>query len=106
MKRLLRCLISPDAVVLVATDERPVAIEICDVAEKINAFLPMLDEMMESGLVTLERGQVLRYGRKRSNYLERLKENMRRHLHIHDKPPGETASRAGPLDVPQPPRAA
>jgi uncharacterized protein len=33
----------------IATDERPVVIEICDSEEKINAFLPVLDEMMESG---------------------------------------------------------
>ena len=58
-------------------DDRPVVIEICDSEEKINAFLPILDEMMESGLVTLEKARVLQYGRKRSGYLERLKKSMR-----------------------------
>ncbi len=53
-------------------DDRPVVIEICDSEEKINAFLPILDEMMESGLVTLEKARVLQYGKKRSGYLERL----------------------------------
>jgi len=67
-------------------DDRPVVIEICDSQEKIDAFLPVLDQMMESGLVTLERAQVLQYGRKRSGYLERLKESVLQHLHIHDKP--------------------
>jgi len=51
---------------LFAADDRPVVIEICDAEEKINAFLPILDEMMESGLVTLEKARVLQYGGKRS----------------------------------------
>jgi PII-like signaling protein len=33
-----------------------------DSEEKINEFLPALDEMMDSGLVTLEKLQVLQYG--------------------------------------------
>ena len=37
-------------------------IEIVDSEEKINAFLPVLDGMMDSGLVTLEKLQVLQYG--------------------------------------------
>jgi hypothetical protein len=67
---------------LIAADERPVIIEICDAEEKINAFLPVLDTMMESGLVTLEKARVLQYGRKRSGYLDRLKKNVLQHLHI------------------------
>ena len=63
-------------------DDRPVVIEICDSEEKINAFLPILDDMMESGLVTLEKARVLQYGKKRSGYLERLKKSMRDHLHL------------------------
>jgi uncharacterized protein len=70
---------------LLATDERPVVIEICDAEEKINAFLPVLDEMMESGLVTLERAQVLQYGRKRSSYFKRLVESMLQRMHMHPK---------------------
>ena len=65
-------------------DDRPVVIEICDSEEKINAFLPILDDMMESGLVTLEKTRVLQYGKKRSGYLERLKKSMRGHLHLDD----------------------
>jgi uncharacterized protein len=70
----------------IATDERPVVIEICDSEEKINAFLPVLDQMMESGLVTLEKARVLQYGQKRSSYLERLKKSVLQHLHIGQTP--------------------
>jgi uncharacterized protein len=77
-----------------ATDERPVVIEICDAEDKINAFLPVIDEMMESGLVTLERARVLQYGRKRSGYFNRLKESVLQRLHIHEKArPGESGSK-------------
>jgi PII-like signaling protein len=69
----------------IATDDRPVVIEICDAEDTINAFLPVLDEMMESGLVTLERARVLQYGRKRSGYFTRLKESVLQRLHIHEK---------------------
>jgi PII-like signaling protein len=66
---------------LFSADDRPVVIEICDAEDKILAFLPALDEMMESGLVTLEKARVLQYGRKRSGYLERLKKSIAGHLH-------------------------
>ena len=39
----------------------PIVIEIVDTEEKVNAFLPVLDEMMMGGLVTLERAKVIRY---------------------------------------------
>ena len=39
----------------------PLIIEIVDSEEKINAFLPILDEMMGGGLVTLEKVKVLHY---------------------------------------------
>ena len=39
----------------------PMVIEIIDSDEKINAFLPALDEMMGGGLVTLEKVKVIRY---------------------------------------------
>jgi uncharacterized protein len=70
---------------LVASDDRPVVIEICDSEEKINAFLLVLDDMMESGLVTIERARVLQYGRKRSSYFERLKERVLQQLHMDTK---------------------
>jgi PII-like signaling protein len=39
----------------------PIVIEIVDSKEKIEAFLPVVDEMMGSGLVTMERAQVIHY---------------------------------------------
>jgi hypothetical protein len=39
----------------------PMVIEIIDSNEKVNAFLPALDEMMGGGLVTLEKVKVIRY---------------------------------------------
>jgi uncharacterized protein len=41
------------------SSDLPVVIEIVDSAEKIDAFLPILEEMMPSGLITLERAQVI-----------------------------------------------
>src|SRR6266852_2201064 len=39
----------------------PLIIEIVDAEEKIQAFLPLLDEMMKGGLVTLEKARVIDY---------------------------------------------
>src|SRR5207253_5400869 len=39
----------------------PLVIEIVDSEEKIQSFLPVLDEMMAGGLVTLEKVKVLEY---------------------------------------------
>lgn len=39
----------------------PLVIEIVDSEEKINEFLPVLDEMMQGGLVTLEKMRVIDY---------------------------------------------
>lgn len=39
----------------------PLVVEIVDTEEKINSFLPVLDEMMRGGLVTLEKARVIRY---------------------------------------------
>ncbi|VFU09899.1 conserved hypothetical protein [Methylocella tundrae] len=59
----------------------PVVVEIVDAEEKINAFLPVLDEMMESGLVTLEKAKVLQYGRQRAGLAQRIKEHFLGHAH-------------------------
>jgi uncharacterized protein len=40
----------------------PLIIEVVDAEEKINQLLPALEEMIGSGLVTLEKVQVLQYG--------------------------------------------
>jgi hypothetical protein len=50
------------AKILRLSEDLPLVIEIVDSEEKVNAFLPVLDGMMTSGLVTLEKVQVLRYG--------------------------------------------
>src|SRR5436305_8633869 len=39
----------------------PMVIEIVDTEDKINAFLPMLEEMVSGGMITLERVQVIKY---------------------------------------------
>jgi uncharacterized protein len=39
----------------------PLIIEIVDSEEKINSFLPVLDQMMGGGLVTLEKVRVINY---------------------------------------------
>jgi hypothetical protein len=45
------------------SQDLPVVVEIVDAHEKIDAFLPVLDGMMSSGLVTIEKVQVLQYGK-------------------------------------------
>jgi PII-like signaling protein len=50
------------AKILRLSDDLPLVIEIVDSEEKIKAFLPVLDGMMASGLITLETIQVLQYG--------------------------------------------
>jgi uncharacterized protein len=50
------------AKVLRLSEDLPVVIAIVDSEDKINAFLPLLDSMIGSGLVTLEKVKVLRYG--------------------------------------------
>jgi PII-like signaling protein len=48
--------------ILRLSDHLPVVVEIVDSPEKIDAFLPTLDGMMSSGLITKEKVQVLQYG--------------------------------------------
>ena len=50
------------AKILRLSEDLPLLIEIVDAEEKITAFLPELDVMMGSGLVTLEKVKVLKYG--------------------------------------------
>ena len=47
---------------LVLSHDLPVVIEIIDDADKIDAFLPVLQQMIGTGLVTREAVTVLRYG--------------------------------------------
>ncbi|GAA0557355.1 DUF190 domain-containing protein [Rhizomicrobium electricum] len=53
------------AKILRLSEDLPLVIEICDSEEKIDSFLPVLDAMMGSGLVTIEKVTVLRYGDKK-----------------------------------------
>ncbi len=50
------------AKILQLSEDLPMVIEIVDSEERIREFLPVLEPMMGSGLVTLEKAQVLRYG--------------------------------------------
>jgi PII-like signaling protein len=52
--------------ILRLSEDLPLVIEIVDAEDKINEFLPVLDAIMGSGLVTLEKVQVLQYGSSRS----------------------------------------
>jgi len=44
---------------LILSSDLPVVIEIVDQADKIEAFLPVLEQMMPSGLITMERARVI-----------------------------------------------
>jgi uncharacterized protein len=48
--------------ILDVRENLPLVIEIVDTEDNIKAFLPVLDSMMPSGLITLEKVQVLQYG--------------------------------------------
>jgi PII-like signaling protein len=52
--------------ILRLSEDLPIVVELVDSEEKINGFLPVLDTMMTSGLVTLERVRVLQYGAERA----------------------------------------
>ena len=45
---------------LILSSDLPVVVEIVDRADKIEAFLPVLEQMMSSGLVTMERAHVIK----------------------------------------------
>lgn len=49
------------AKILRLSEDLPVVIEMVDSEEKINAFLPRLDEMVKEGLMTLEKANVIMY---------------------------------------------
>ena len=48
--------------ILRLSQDLPIVIEIVDSQDKIDAFLPVLDGMMTSGLIAVEKVQVLQYG--------------------------------------------
>jgi PII-like signaling protein len=47
--------------ILRLSEDLPVVIEIVDQPERIDAIVPILDEMIEEGLITLERVHVVTY---------------------------------------------
>jgi hypothetical protein len=49
------------AKILRLSEDLPMVIEIVDSLEKVEGFLPILDEMITDGLVTLERVKVIQY---------------------------------------------
>ena len=49
------------AKILRLSNDLPMIVEIVDEEEKIDGFLPVLDRMMGSGLVTLEKIRVIQY---------------------------------------------
>jgi len=50
------------AKILRLSEDLPLVIELVDTEDKIQAFLAAVEPMMGTGLVTLEKVQVLRYG--------------------------------------------
>ena len=50
------------AKILRLSEDLPMVVEIVDSQAKIDAFMPVLDQMMGSGLITVEKVQVLQYG--------------------------------------------
>jgi PII-like signaling protein len=49
------------AKLLELSQDLPIVIEIVDTAEKLEAFMPILESMVGDGLITLERAEVLLY---------------------------------------------
>ena len=47
--------------ILRLSEDLPVVIEIVDAPERIDAVLPLLDEMVAEGMVTVERVQIIAY---------------------------------------------
>ena len=47
--------------ILRLSEDLPIIIEIVDSEDKINQFLPFLDEMVKEGLVTIEKANVVMY---------------------------------------------
>jgi len=47
--------------ILRLSEDLPIVIEIVDSQEKIDAFLPQLDAIVQEGLITMERVRVIKY---------------------------------------------
>lgn len=53
--------------ILRLSEDLPIVIEVVDRADRIDALLPMLDEMIREGMVTIERVEVLKYVAERND---------------------------------------
>jgi len=53
-------------IVLRLSEDLPIVIDIIDTDEKIKEFLPVVKDMVESGLITMQKVSVVCYGRKES----------------------------------------
>jgi uncharacterized protein len=53
--------------ILRLSEDLPLVIEVIDTAERIESFLPILDEMVSDGLVTLERVDIVTYRAERED---------------------------------------
>lgn len=47
--------------ILRLSEDLPIVVEIADRPERIEAFLPLLDEMVQEGMMTLERVRIIAY---------------------------------------------
>lgn len=47
--------------ILRLSEDLPIVIEVVDRADRIDALIPMLDEMIQEGMVTIERVVILKY---------------------------------------------
>lgn len=47
------------------SSDLPVVVEVVDTEEQVEKLMPILEEMLEDGLVTIEKVRVLRYAAKR-----------------------------------------
>jgi PII-like signaling protein len=47
--------------ILRLSEDLPIVVEIVDAPEKVDAFLPVVDEIVQEGLITLEDVRVIRY---------------------------------------------
>jgi len=54
------------AKILRLSEDLPIIVEIVDSAEKIDLLLPIIDEMVREGLVTLEKVRVIQYRHSKS----------------------------------------
>lgn len=52
------------AKILRLSEDLPIVVEIVDGADKIEALLPVIQEMVQEGLITLERVRVIQYRHK------------------------------------------